>query len=129
MGTNALKLLADVKAQLIQYNIPNAAKYESNVVAFLNQCPDDVILEDSKVVWDNNEGEFDFLWDTAHLDCRFSVGLEDTSWHLWAGVNNHKQDDECYKNGVGGEEIDGNDSFAYTFFDEMKLEIVTCGRK
>ena len=128
MGTNAQRLLADVKAQLIEFNISNAEKYVTNVVAFLNQCPDDVILEDAKVMWDNVE-EFDFRWDTAHLDCRFSIGLEDTTWHLWAGVNNHKQDDKCYRYGFGGEEIEDNDSFAYVFFDGMKWEIVTCGRK
>lgn len=124
METNAQRLLADVKAQLAQYNIPNAEKYEANVVAFLNQCTDDVILEDAKVVWDN-EKEFDFLWDTAHLDCRFSIGLEDTSWQLWVGVNNHSKDDECYVHGVGGEEIDDRNIFASIFFDEMEWHIIT----
>ena len=122
MKTHALRLLGDVKSQLTQYGIPNAEKYVANVVMFLNQCPDDVILEDAKVVWDN-EGEFDFLWDTSRLDCRFSVGLENTRWHLWAGVNNHRKDDECYQHGIGGMDIEGNeDFFAYAFFESLGWE-------
>ena len=125
METNAQRLLADVKSQLEQFNIPNAEQYEANVTAFLNQCPDDRILADATVAWDNKE-EFDFLWDTKLFDCRFSVGLTDTRWHLWAGVNNHSKDDECYQNGVGGMEIEGNeDFFAYTFFESMEWEIKT----
>lgn len=61
METNAKRLLADVKAQLAQFNIPNAEKYVANVVAFLNQCPKDEILEITTVSWEN-EGEFDFHW-------------------------------------------------------------------
>lgn len=125
METNAQRLLDSVKEQLIKFNVPNAAQYESNVVLFLNQCPDDRILKDATVVWDGGTyGDFDFLWDTKFFDCRFSVGLTDTGWHLWAGVNNHCKDDECYQHGIGGMEIEGNeDFFAYSFFESMEWEI------
>ena len=79
-------------------------------------------------MWDNVE-EFDFRWDTAHLDCRFSIGLEEARWRIRVGINHHSKDDECFMDGVGGEEIEGNDSFACEFFDGMKWEIATCGRK
>lgn len=79
-------------------------------------------LADAIVKWDEKE-EFDFLWDTARLDCRFSVGLEETSWHLWAGVNTHSKDDECFQHGIGGMEIKGNeDYFAHSFFEYMGCE-------
>lgn len=129
METNALRLLADVKSLIAQHNIPNAEKYEANVVAFLNQCPDDAILENAKIVWDGDECELDFLWDTAHLDCRFSIGIERVRWHLWVGENNHSKDDECFTNGVGGEQIDDRNIFAHIFFYEMEWNIITNGRK
>ncbi len=127
MGTNAQRLLDDVKTQLAQYNIPNAEKYEANVVAFLNQCPDDVLLENATVAWDNEE-EFDFNWDTPHLDCCFSISLDDTRFHFWAGVNNHSENDECYQQGVGGLAVIYDD-FARDFYDSLKWEIITCERK
>ncbi|MBO7541236.1 MAG: hypothetical protein J6T33_06210 [Bacteroidales bacterium] len=123
MEENASRLLKDVQEQLVQLNVPNAEQYESNVVMFLNQCPDDRILKDATVAWDG-EKELDFLWDTERFDCRFSVGLVEVRWHLWAGVNTHNQDDECYQHGIGGMGIKGNeDFFAYTFFESMGWEI------
>ena len=116
MEANAQRLLESVKTQLLQFNIPDAERYEANVVAFLNQCPNDAFLADTIVKWDEKD-EFDFLWDTARLDCRFSIALEETSWHLWAGVNTHSKDDECYQHGIGGMGIEGNeDFFAHGFF-------------
>ena len=117
MKDNALRLLTDVRAQLEYYSITDYEKYEANVIAFLKQCPNDLILLDAKVLWDGKE-EFDFLWDTPRFDCRFSIGLDFTTWHLWAGVNTHSKDDECYQHGIGGMEIEDNeDFFAYTFFE------------
>ncbi len=128
MKTNALRLLEDVKSQLNQIKIPNAEKYEANIIAFLNQCPHDLILQDAQVKWDEKE-EFDFRWDTAHLDCRFSIGLEETTWHIWVGINTHNQNDECYQHGIGGIEIDGNeDCFAKIFYETMEWEILICQR-
>lgn len=122
MEANAQRLLESVKTQLLQFSIHNAERYETNIRAFLNQCPNDVFLADAIVKWDEKE-EFDFLWDTARLDCRFSVGLEETSWHLWAGVNTHSKDDECFQHGIGGMEIKGNeDYFAHSFFEYMGCE-------
>lgn len=122
MEANAQRLLESVKTQLLQFSIHNAERYEANIRAFLNQCPNDVFLADAIVKWDEKE-EFDFLWDTARLDCRFSVGLEETSWHLWAGVNTHSKDDECFQHGIGGMEIKGNeDYFAHSFFEYMGCE-------
>lgn len=126
MKDNAFRLLTDVRAQLDQYSIVNPERYEANVIAFLNQCPNDLILLDAKVVWDGKD-EFDFLWDTQRFDCRFSIGLNETIWHLWAGVNTHKQDDECYQHGIGGMDIEGNeDRFANTFYESMGWEIKDC---
>lgn len=123
MKDNALRLLNDVRAQLEQYGIANSERFEANVKAFLNQCPDDRILQDAKVLWDGKE-EFDFLWDTHRFDCRFSIGLDDTSWHLWTGVNTHSEDDECYQHGIGGMDIDGyEERFAYIFYESMGWEI------
>ena len=128
MKDNATRLLCDVRNQLKEINIPNAERYEANAIAFLNQCPNDFFLQDATVVWDNEE-EFDFLWDTVRLDCRFSIGLEETSWHFWAGVNTHNQDDECYQHGVGGMTIEGNENdFAYCFFESMSWEIDSFGK-
>lgn len=122
MEANAQRLLESVKTQLLQFSIHNAERYETNIRAFLNQCPNDVFLADAIVRWEEKE-EFDFLWDTARLDCRFSVGLEETSWHLWAGVNTHSKDDECFQHGIGGMEIKGNeDYFAHSFFEYMGCE-------
>lgn len=122
MEANAQRLLESVKTQLLQFSIHNAERYEANIRAFLNQCPNDVFLADAIVKWDEKE-EFDFLWDTARLDCRFSVGLEETSWYLWAGVNTHSKDDECFQHGIGGMEIKGNeDYFAHSFFEYMGCE-------
>ena len=70
MKENATRLLTDFKNQLNQLNILNAERYEANVILFLNQCPNDFFLQNTAVVWDNEE-EFDFLWDTVRLDCRF----------------------------------------------------------
>lgn len=128
MKDNVKRLLTDVRNQISQLNIPNAERYEANVVAFLNQCPNDFFLQDAKVEWDGQE-KFDFYWDTIRLDCSFSVGLEKTSWHFWAGVNTHKQDDECYQHGFGGMSIEGNeDDFAFAFFDSMSWEIDRLGK-
>ena len=123
MESNAQRLLNKVKEQLVEFNIPHAIQYEANVVAFLNQCPDDRILKDATVSWDG-EIDFDFKWDTERFDCRFSIGLTDTGWHLWAGVNNHSKDDECFQHGIGGMEIEGNeDFFAHDFFESMEWEM------
>ena len=120
------RLLDEVQMQIDLYGIPNAERYLHNCELYLKQCPDSQILEDAFVLWDK-EIEFDFLWYTAHLDCRFSIGLDDTRWHMWVGINHHSSDDETYSNGVGGEGIDENDSFAYIFFDEMHYYIVERG--
>lgn len=129
MEGNALRLLSDVRNLLIQHQIAEAERYESNVIAFLNQCPNDIILNDAMVIWDR-KGEFDFLWDTAHLDCIFSIGIEYVSWHLWVGENNHCKDDECYTHGVGGIEIEGSEeNFAFSFMCPMDWHVITCGRK
>lgn len=120
------RLLDEVQIQIDLYGIPNAERYLHNCELYLKQCPDSQILEDAFVLWDK-EIEFDFLWYTAHLDCRFSIGLDDTRWHMWVGINHHSSDDETYSNGVGGEGIDENDSFAYIFFDEMHYYIVERG--
>lgn len=128
MRDNETRLLCDVRNQLKEFNIPNAERYEANAIAFLNQCPNDFFLQDAIVVWDNEE-EFDFLWDTVRLDCRFSIGLEETSWHFWAGINTHNQDDECYQHDVGGMTIEGNENdFAYCFFESMSWEIDSFGK-
>lgn len=42
MEANAQRLLESVKTQLLQFSIPNAERYEANIRAFLNQCPNDV---------------------------------------------------------------------------------------
>lgn len=128
MIDNEQRLLDEVQIQLELYKITNAEKYLNNCKLFLKQCPDERILEDAFVLWDKEE-EFDFLWDTRHLDCRFSVGLEDSTWHMWVGINHHSSDDETYTNGVGGEDIDEDCNFAYTFFEEMQWHIIECGRK
>lgn len=122
------RLLDEVQIQIDLYGIPNAERYLHNCELYLKQCPDRQILEDAFVLWDK-EAEFDFLWNTAHLDCRFSIGLDDTRWHMWVGINHHSSDDETYTNGVGGEDIDENDSFAYIFFNEMHYYIVECGNR
>lgn len=122
------RLLDEVQIQIDLYGIPNAERYLHNCELYLKQCPDSQILEDAFVLWDK-EAEFDFLWNTEHLDCRFSIGLDDTSWHMWVGINHHSSDDETYTNGVGGEDIDENDSFAYIFFNEMHYYIVECGNR
>ena len=123
MDANAQKLLSEVRAQLAQFGISNAERYEANVVAFLNQCPNDIILANAIVKWDGKE-EFDFIWDTAHLDCRFSVGEDETTWHFWSGINTHSKDDECFQHGIGGMEIEGNEEyFAYRFFESMEWEL------
>ena len=128
MKENATRLLADLKKQLNQLNIPNAERYEANAIAFLNQCPNDFFLQDATVVWDNEE-EFDFLWDTVRLDCRFSVSLKEATWHFWAGINTHNQDDKCYQHGIGGMDIEGNeDCFARDFFEAMSWEIDNFGK-
>lgn len=119
MDTNSLRLLTNVKSLIAQHNIPNAEKYEANVVAFLNQCPDDMILEIAKVVWDSNDCDFDFLWDTDNLDCIFCVGLTEIGWRIWAGLNNHKPDEKCLLEGVGGDRIEDNDFCADDFFEQM----------
>ena len=129
MEANAQKLLCEVRTQLTQFGIPDAERFEANVISFLSQCPNDIILADATVKWDG-ETEFDFLWDTAHLDCRFSIGVDKTSWHLWVGINTHSKEDECFQHGIGGMDIEGNeDCFAYCFFESMEWEIVTCKRK
>ena len=111
METNALRLLAEVKAQLADYHIPHAEEYEANVMTFLNLCPDDDILEDVKVVWDN-DGDFFFSWDTDNLDCIFHIGLDAIGWRIGAGINNHKIDEECLLEGIGGDKIVDNDFYA-----------------
>lgn len=123
---NTQRLLDEVRTQIDLYGISSAEKYLHNCELYLKQCPDSQILKDAFVLWDK-EIEFDFLWYTAHLDCRFSIGLDDTRWHMWVGINHHSSDDETYSNGVGGEGIDENDSFAYIFFDEMHYYIVERG--
>ncbi len=127
MGTNAKRLLADVRALLIQFNISKAERYEANVIAFLDQCPKDDILEITTVSWDN-EGEFDFHWKTQRLDCWFSVGLEDVRWSVWVGINNHCKDEECYMEGWGGMKIEDCDYFTYGFFDSIDWKILKIDR-
>lgn len=125
---NTQRLMDEVKIQTELYNVQNADRYINNCKLFLQQCPDNLILDDAHVLWDE-EAEFDFRWDTFHLDCRFSVGLEDTRWHIWVGINHHSSNDETYINGVGGEYIDKECTFAYYFFEEMYWHIIKCGRK
>lgn len=125
---NTQRLMDEVQIQMELYNISNTDRYINNCRLFLQQCPDTQILDDAYALWDKG-GEFDFLWDTSHLDCRFSVGLEDTSWHMWVGINHHSSDDETYTIGVGGEAIDEECTFANTFFEEMHWHIIERGRK
>jgi hypothetical protein len=129
MKENAKRLLAEVRNQLNQFNIQSAEIYESNVIAFLDQCSNDLFLKDAIVKWDNEEEEFDFLWDTSRLDCRFSVSLKEATWHFWAGINTHNQDDKCYQHDIGGMDIEGNEyCFARDFFEAMSWEIDNFGK-
>jgi hypothetical protein len=91
------------------------------------QCPNDTIFADAIVKWDG-ESDSDFRWDSAHLDCRFSIGIEDTGWHVWIGNNNHSKEDKNYYNVIGGEDIDGNETeFARYFFEAMEWGIKGTG--
>lgn len=125
---NTQRLLDEVQIQIELYNIPNPARYINNCKLFLQQCPNNIILDDAYVLWDAEE-EFDFLWNTAHLDCRFSVGLEGTTWHTWVGINHHSNDDETYLHGIGGDDIDEECTFACSFFEDMHYHIIERGRK
>jgi hypothetical protein len=78
------------------------------------------MLAESHVRWDGDEREVDILWDTSNLDIRFSIGIDEVRWHIWSGVNHHSKDDECFGQGVGGEDIDEKESFAFWFFDCIK---------
>lgn len=119
MGTNCKRIRDEVRARLVEFNVSNAEEFEENVNAFLNQCPEDVILEDAKVMW-NNDGNFTISWDTDNLDCIFSIGLDEIGWRIWVGVNNHKIEEECLLEGVGGDKIVDNDFNAEVFFDQMR---------
>ena len=118
METNAQRLLADVRSQLVKFKISNAEQYEANVMAFLDECPNDVILEEAKVEWDN-DGDFVISWDTDNLDCIFHISLQEIGWRIWAGINNHKKEEICLLEGVGVDEVEYIDDNAIEFFEQM----------
>ena len=99
------------------------AIYE-NALEFISLSPNDRIVKDVKVVWDEECKEIDFLWDTKRLDCRASIGVEEYRWKVWAGDNNHSKDDRCDAIGVGGNEITQGEDWAFWFYDYMN-EIIT----
>lgn len=119
---NADRLLKEIEPKLAEMDPIDSKRFEKNIKAFLKQCPDDGILAESHISWDEEEREFDILWDTSNLDMRFSIGLDDVTWHIWTGINHHNKDDECFSHGVGGEDIDDEDSFASWFFDCIKMD-------
>ena len=99
------------------------AIYE-NALEFISLSPNDIILKDVKIVWDEECKEIDFLWDTKHLDCRASIGAEEYRWKVWVGDNNHSKDDRRDGWGVGGNEITQDEDWAFWFYDYMN-EVVT----
>ena len=119
MKNNTERLLDEFKQVLLKQSIPDSEIYEKNLHAFLSQCPDDGMLAEAHLRWDEEEQELDVLWDTSNLDGRFSIGATDSRWRLWVGVNHHSKDDECFTHGVGGEEITEEGIFAMYFFDYM----------
>jgi hypothetical protein len=114
---NTERLLKEAEPLLTELDPIDSERFEKNIKAFLKQCPDDGMLAESHVRWDGEEREFDILWDTSNLDIRFSIGIDEVRWHIWSGVNHHSKDDECFGQGVGGEDIDEKESFAFGFFD------------
>ena len=96
----------------------------ANAVEFISLSPNDIILKDVKIIWDEECKEIDFLWDTKHLDCRASIGAEEYRWKVWVGDNNHSKDDRRDGWGVGGNEITHSEDWAFWFYDYMN-EIIT----
>ena len=127
--THAEQLIEKVKTLLKENDSPSPEKFERYVKHFLDDCPNDEILENAKVSWDNENKEFDFWWDTPHLDCKFSIGLERVTWQVWVGINNHSKDDECYTHGIGGYDIENDDFFTGYFYEPMESNIIKRGYK
>lgn len=127
--THAEQLIEKVKTLLKENDSPSPEKFERYVKHFLDDCPNDEILENAKVSWDNENKEFDFRWDTPHLDCKFSIGLEMVTWQVWVGINNHSKDDECYTHGIGGYDIENDDFFTGYFYEPMESNIIKRGYK
>lgn len=116
------KLLNDVYALINVHHIPNAEQYIDHVKQFFSYCPNDEIFRLAICLWDEKEQDIDFRWDTKLLDCRFSIGLIEGTWHLWIGENHHKQDDECYQHGMGGSDYE-DDTFCYSFYESLEFHI------
>lgn len=115
-------LLNDVLALIRDNNILDGDLYIKHIRDFFAQSPDESIFQFTTVSWDSDEKEFDFRWDTMLLDCRFSIGLKESRWHQWIGINHHCKDVECYVHGVGGDYYD-NDDFADCFYDAMNWHL------
>jgi len=116
---NTERILDEYKQVILKLSIQDSEIYEKNLQAFLRQCPDDGMLAEAHLRWDEEEQELDVLWDTSNLDGRFSIGATNCRWMLWVGVNNHNKDDRCFAHGFGGEEITDEGVFAMWFFDNM----------
>ena len=117
---NADRLQKEAKPLLAELDPVDSERFEKNIKAFLKECPDDGILVESHICWDEEEREFDILWDTSNLDMRFSIGIDEVRWHIWAGVNHHSKDDVTFTNGVGGNDINDGEPFAFLFFDNLE---------
>ena len=95
-----------------------------NAMEFILLSPNNRILKDVRVEWDEKHKEIDFWWDTKCLDCRASINAEEFTWKVWVGDNNHSKDDRCDGIVVGGDEITHSEDWAFWFYDYMN-EIVT----
>lgn len=116
---NANRILKEVELLLSNLVSADSEKFVKNIKAFLKDCPDDGMLAESRISWDEEKRVFDIIWDTSNLDMRFSIGIDEVTWHIWAGINHHSKDDETFSNGVGGYDINGEKPFAFMFFDNL----------
>ncbi len=116
------RLLNTVRTLIKDNDILDGELYIKHIQDFFAQSPDESIFQFTTVSWDSEKKEFDFSWDTNLLDCRFSIGLNESRWHQWIGINHHCKDDECYVHGIGGDYYD-NDDFAVCFYDAMKRHL------
>ena len=117
-------LIAETRQVVSEADPANMDKWMGIVNSFVEQAPNDSIFNEYTEV-DFMDGDLDILWFTPDLDCRASLNLEEFTFHIWAGANHGRQDDECLFHSVGGESIvknsDGKYDFAQVFFDHLSI--------
>ena len=118
--SNIDRLLRSARAIIESHDLPDFGLYMKNLQLLFAQCRHDEIFRLAQAKWDEELRSIDLYWDTYMIDGCIGVDAIEFGWSLWIGEDQRNNKDNSYFWGMGGREIEGDDSFACEFYEFME---------